>query len=197
MIFLLIELELEGINKDIVEKLEKAGFSVGMLAISNIDEIVSKTGIDSEDAKKVLDSAQDQLGIHPITATQYLEIERKRGKITTSSTELDSMLGGGVATAEITELAGAFSSGKTQLCFQLCINVQSLKEEGGLEGKAFFIDTERTFSPQRIAEMATSRQLNVNEILDNILIAPAPNTHVMFSIIEQLETNVESDQKGV
>ena len=180
-------MDLKGIDKKVLEKIEKAGFTLESLAISTSDELTSKIDIDTKEAKKIIEVAQNSLGIQPVSAMKFLELESKRGKITTSSNEFDGILGGGIWTQELTELAGGFGSGKTQLCFQLCINVQLPLDEGGLEGKAFFIDTERTFSPRRIVEMASYRELDVEEVLNNIFISSATNTHHLFSIVDQLD----------
>ena len=180
-------MQIKGIDKDTLAILEKAGYTAERLAVSTSDILSSKLEIDTEKAKKIIEAAQNQIGIHPVSALKFLELEAKRGKITTSSNELDGILGGGIWTQELTELAGGFGSGKTQLCFQLCINVQLPKEEGGLGGNAFFIDTERTFSPRRIVEMASHRNLDVEEILTNITIGSAINTDHLFSIVDQLD----------
>jgi DNA repair protein RadA len=182
-----IKMQIEGVKKDIIEKLEKAGFTIESLAISTSDEILSKIEIKEKDAKNAIQKAQNALGFQPLSALKFLELESKRGKITTASNELDGILGGGIWTQELTEIAGGFGSGKTQLCFQLCINVQLPTEEGGLDSNAFFIDTERTFSPRRIVEMASYRELDVESILNNIFIGSALNTNHLFSIVEQLE----------
>ncbi|NPB02756.1 MAG: DNA repair and recombination protein RadA, partial [Methanopyri archaeon] len=50
--------------------------------------------------------------------------EKKERRITTCSKALDELLGGGVPTGELTEFAGPFGSGKSQLAFQLSVNVQ-------------------------------------------------------------------------
>ena len=180
-------MQIKGIDKDTLERLEKAGYSAESLAVSTSDILSSKFEIDPEKAKKIIEAAQNQIGIHPVSALKFLELEAKRGKISTSSNELDGILGGGIWTQELTELAGGFGSGKTQLCFQLCINVQLPKEEGGLGGNAFFIDTERTFSPRRIVEIASYRNLDVEEILTNITVGSAINTDHLFSIVDQLD----------
>ncbi|NPA99244.1 MAG: DNA repair and recombination protein RadA, partial [Crenarchaeota archaeon] len=55
------------------------------------------------------------------------EIRREaesRPRISTGSRALDELLGGGVPTGELTEFAGPFGSGKSQLAFQLSVNVQ-------------------------------------------------------------------------
>lgn len=184
-------MQLEGINKSIIAKLEEAGYTLESLAISSSEELSDKEEIELDIARKVIEKAQASLGIQPISAMKFLELESRRGKITTSSNELDSILGGGIWTQELTEIAGGFGSGKTQLCFQLCINVQLPEDEGGLNGNAFFIDTERTFSPRRMVEMSSYRELDVEKILNNIYIGSALNTNHLFSIIDQLDSIIE------
>ncbi|MEE9410614.1 MAG: DNA repair and recombination protein RadA [Candidatus Heimdallarchaeota archaeon] len=180
-------MQLKGIDKKTLEKIEDTGYTLESLALSTFEILVSQLKVDEEKAKKIIESAQNQLGIHPVTALKFLELEAMRGKVTTSSNELDGILGGGIWTQELTEVAGGFGSGKTQLCFQLCINVQLPKEEGGLGGNAFFIDTERTFSPRRIVEIASYRDLDVENVLKNIIVASAINTNHLFSIVDQLD----------
>ena len=47
---------------------------------------------------------------------------------------LDSFLRGGILRQGITEVTGESSSGKTQICLQLCLAVQLPEERGGLGG---------------------------------------------------------------
>ncbi len=184
-------MELKGIDKQILQKLKESKLNLENIAVSTSNELIRKVEISKKDAIKVIEAAQNKLGIQPVTALQFLEAEGKRGKITTSSSEFDGILGGGIWTQELTEIAGGFGSGKTQLCFQLCINVQLPFDEGGLEGNAFYIDTERTFSPKRIVEMATYRELEVEKILENIYINSALNTHHLFSIVDTLDEIIQ------
>ena len=74
--------------------------------------------------------------------------------VTTGSTELDALLKGGIETGSITEIFGEFRTGKTQLCHTLCVTSQLPMEQGGAEGKAMYIDTEGTFRPERLQEIA-------------------------------------------
>lgn len=122
--------------------------------------------------------------------------EEKRLKITTGSKELDTLLGGGIYTGEITEISGEFATGKTQLCFQLSINVQLPPEEGGLGGGVYYIDTEGTFSSTRIVQMAQNKGLDPKKFLSNIAVTRTYNSdHLTFLIMnaEQLlkERNVK------
>lgn len=80
--------------------------------------------------------------------------------LTTGSKDLDAVLGGGMETGSLTELFGEFRTGKTQLCHTLCVTCQLPMDGGGGEGKAMYIDTEGTFRPQRLVEIAARYGLN-------------------------------------
>jgi RecA/RadA recombinase len=43
--------------------------------------------------------------------------------------------------------------------------VQLPQEKGGMDGHAFYIDTENTFRPERIVQMAEAYDLNPDEVL--------------------------------
>lgn len=46
--------------------------------------------------------------------------------------------------------------GKTQICMQMCVNVQIPEKYGGLGGKAIYIDTEGSFISKRVVEIANA-----------------------------------------
>uniref|UniRef100_A0A182P794 DNA repair protein RAD51 homolog 3 n=1 Tax=Anopheles epiroticus TaxID=199890 RepID=A0A182P794_9DIPT len=80
--------------------------------------------------------------------------EENRTGLVTFCKDLDLALGSGISEGMITELCGPPGSGKTQLCLQLCVNVQIPHRLGGLQGRAVYLDTNYGFSPQRVQEMA-------------------------------------------
>ena len=96
--------------------------------------------------------------------------------VTTGSAELDALLKGGIETGSITEIFGEFRTGKTQLCHTLCVTCQLPMEQGGAEGKAMYIDTEGTFRPERLQEIAERFGLNGQDVLDNVRRAHATHT---------------------
>ncbi len=55
--------------------------------------------------------------------------------MTTGSTQLDAILGGGVESMGITEVFGEFRTGKTQLSHTLCVTSQLPLEMHGGNGK--------------------------------------------------------------
>lgn len=61
---------------------------------------------------------------------------------------------GGIETGAITEIFGEFRTGKTQLCHTLAVVCQLPAEMGGGEGKCLYIDTEGTFRPERLLNIA-------------------------------------------
>ena len=80
--------------------------------------------------------------------------------IVSFSKSVDSMLGGGIAKGEVTEIVGLPGVGKTQLCMQLCVDAQRLPTAfGGVQGDAVYLDTEGSFSPERCFTMAKVRHL--------------------------------------
>jgi DNA repair protein RadA len=102
-------------------------------------------------------------------------------RLTTGSKAIDDILGGGLETQTITEFYGEYGSGKSQLCHQMCVNVQLPPEKGGLGGGALYIDTENTFRTERIVQMAKHLGLNPEEVVKNIVFAEAyTSDHQMF-----------------
>ncbi|GFP97889.1 DNA repair protein rad51 homolog 3 [Phtheirospermum japonicum] len=88
------------------------------------------------------------------TAWDILHEEESSICITTSCSDLDEILGGGVRCKEVTEIGGVPGIGKTQLGIQLAVNVQIPADYGGLGGKAIYIDTEGSFMVERVLQIA-------------------------------------------
>src|SRR5881396_384590 len=55
------------------------------------------------------------------TADALLERRKNLLKCTTGSSRLDSFVNGGIETQAMTEIAGEYGSGKSQLCYTLCV----------------------------------------------------------------------------
>jgi len=181
---------------DVRKKLDNAGFRTPeSIAVCSPDELTKIAHISIGEAEQLLEKIRGELSIIPKTAEELYDEERKRGKITTNSVELDTMLNGGIWTKEITEFAGSYSAGKTQLCFQLSITTQLPLEDGGLEGEVFFLDTEGTFSPQRVAEMAVGQGLEPRKFLKGITVARAFDSNHQMDIVRKFITMMEKEEK--
>ena len=175
--------DIKGIGPASAEKLKEAGFAtVEAIAVAPARTLSEILGVSEERAARIAEYARKLLGIKFTTAEEVYEKRMKINFISTGSRALDDMFGGGIETQAVTEFVGEFGVGKTQLCHQLCVMVQLPPEEGGLSGKAIYIDTEGTFRPERIIQIAEYRGLDPREALRNIVYARAYNFSVQVNI---------------
>lgn len=182
-----IDLEdIPGVGPAIAEKLREAGYdSIELIAVSSPAELSAVADIGEATALKIITAARRIANLGGFESGETIFQRRSEvGKITTGSKALDSLLGGGVETQAITELFGEFGSGKTQICHQLAVNVQLPKDKGGLEGSVIMIDTEKTFRPERIIQMAEAKGLDGKEALKNIYVAHAYNSNHQMLLVD-------------
>lgn len=177
-----------GIGEKTAEKLKESGFTDMMsIAASSSGVLSVAAGIGDDTAAKIIFEARKMLKMGFEPATVAMKKRELIGKITTGSKALDAMLGGGIETQAITEMHGAFGSGKSQIGLQLSINVQLPKDKGGLGAQAVFIDTEGTFRPERVHQMAKGAGLNPQKALENIFVAKAYNSDHQVLLAEKCE----------
>ena len=104
----------------------------------------------------------------------------------TGCNSLDNLLNGGVEAGVITQVYGPPGSGKTQLCYTLCVMLPS-------DYGAIYIDTEGSFRPERIKEIANARGFDSKQILQRILVTKALDIKQMESRIEAACSKIDSD----
>jgi len=113
-------------------------------------------------------------------------------RCTTGSAKLDSFLKGGIETQAITEIAGEFGSGKSQICYTLCVTANMSLDKKGLGGNVIFIDTENTFRLERIFQIAEHSGISEpDEILRRIYVCKIYNTSHLETIIQDLGKSIE------
>lgn len=132
-------------------------------------------GIGEQKAARIYAAAKQLVPMRMVSAAEMLQLRRNMVQITTGSAKLDRLLKGGVETGQITEVFGEFRCGKTQLCHTLCVACQLPISKGGGESKALYIDTEGTFRPERLADIARRYGLNEEDVLENVTYARAYN----------------------
>ncbi len=180
--------DVPGIGPGIAAKLEAAGiYDLMGLAVLTPPSLSEMAGVGEAVARKAIQAAREMMDLG---FSDGLEFAKKREDvcyITTGSANLNNLLGGkGVETKAITEAYGQFGSGKSQLAFMLAVNVQLPKDKGGAEGKAVFIDTEGTFRPARIRQLAEAMGANPEKVLKNILVARAFNSDHQILLIDKV-----------
>jgi DNA repair protein RadA len=186
--------DLPGIGEVTAEKLRAAGYSeFSAIATAMPHELAESGGMGVESAKKAIEAAKSMIEIGFETADVVYERRKNISKVTTGSKALDELLGGGVETMAITEMYGKFSSGKSQLGFQLVVNVQKPPEQGGLGGGVLFVDSEATFRPDRIVQMAEAQGMDPQAVLKNIQVARAENSDHQIILLEKSEETIEKN----
>lgn len=132
-------------------------------------------GLGDKKIERIVKAARELVPMRMMSAADMLKMRNNMVQLTTGSSTLDDLLGGGVETGQITEIFGEFRCGKTQLCHTLCVACQQGIDSGGAESKALYIDTEGTFRPERLAKIAERFGLNGEDVLENVTYARAYN----------------------
>lgn len=178
--------DIPGVGPVMAKKLADSGFrsarSIATLAPAQLQQ---EGGIGEKAAQKVILAAQALCEIDFMTATEIFNRRQKLGRIVTGSNLLNELLGGGLEAGSVTEFFGEYRTGKTQIAHQLCINVQLPGDQGGMNGKALYIDTEGTFRPERLVQMAIAREMDVQDTLNNVIYARAYNCAHQVNILKQ------------
>ncbi len=181
--------KLPGVGPAIAEKLRDSGYVDPLsIAVASPSELADAAEIGENTASKIITNARKLADIGGFeTGGALLEKRALVGRISSGSKTLDELLGGGFESQSIVELFGEFGSGKTQIAHQLCVMVQLPKEKGGVEGHAFYIDTENTFRPERIVQMAEGFELDPDEVLSRIHVARAYNSSHQMLLVDKVK----------
>jgi DNA repair protein RadA len=179
--------ELPGVGPATAEKLREAGYTDLMsIAVESPKNLVDMIEVGEATATKIIACAKKEADIGEFeTGDKLLERRRSVTKLTSSAKAFDELLGGGFESQSIIELYGEFGSGKTQVAHQVAVNVQLPIDQGGMEGHALMIDTENTFRPERIFQMAQALDLDPTEVLQKIHVARAFNSHHQMLLMEK------------
>uniref|UniRef100_A0A671N7F2 Meiotic recombination protein DMC1/LIM15 homolog n=1 Tax=Sinocyclocheilus anshuiensis TaxID=1608454 RepID=A0A671N7F2_9TELE len=156
--------------------------SVGICTVKGIQMTTRRAlcnvkGLSEAKVDKIKEAAGKLLICGFQTASEY-SIKRKQVfHITTGSLEFDKPLGGGVESMAITEAFGGRIITVTLFIFFLTAQLPG--EYGYTGGKVIFIDSENTFRPDRLKDIADRFSVDHEAVLDNVLYARAYSEHQM------------------
>src|SRR5512147_1908057 len=173
--------DLPGVGPATSQKLRELGYhTVESLAMATAREL-EPVGVSEKKAFQIIEAARSSIGIAFIRADELYKMRKTVLRLSSGSKALDKILDGGLETQTITEFYGEYGSGKSQVCHQLCVNVQLPPDRGGLNGCALYVDTENTFRLERIVQMAKFAGLDPEQAVKNIIYAEAyTSDHQMF-----------------
>lgn len=203
--------EIPNITSDTVDRLRKLKInSVYQLAVQTSSELaleISDGLFDIEAASNLVGNARKILTENQVlskefsTADDLLEKRNKISKYATGSEKFDDFLNGGFESQAITEIAGEFGSGKSQICHSLCVAANKLAENSRLgdsdEDKQsmaetiIFVDTENTFRADRVYQIAEQNGFDPLIILQKIYHCKIFNSEELESLINNLDKFIE------
>ena len=165
------------------------------LAVMGPAELGDAAGVSPAIARKAIQAARNMLDLGFTDGMEYAKKRANVIHIITGSKNFDELLGGrGIESKAVTEAFGAYGSGKTQLGLTLAVNVQLPLEKGGAVGKCVFIDTEGTFRPARIKQIAEGLGANPEKVLKNIFVARAFNSDHQILLLEKVSEMIKGGE---
>jgi DNA repair protein RadA len=186
--------DLPGVGAATAEKLELIGYRDLMsIAVATPGELVDTVGMGEAVAKRVIAAARASLDMGFESGEEVLKKRDDIIRVSTGSAKFDELLGGGIESSSITECFGEFGSGKTQVGHLLAVNVQKIDPTA----VAVYIDSENTFRPERIKQLADGANLNPDDVLKNIKVARAYNSDHQMLLAEKVEDLIKKQNLNV
>ncbi|XP_048575661.1 meiotic recombination protein DMC1/LIM15 homolog [Nematostella vectensis] len=180
-------LQSHGINVADIKKLKAAGINtIKGIQMTTRRKLCQIKGISEAKMEKIKEAAAKLSSAGFVTALEYSDLRKLVFRVSTGSTELDKLLGGGIESMAITEVFGEFRTGKTQLSHTMCVTAQLPGVNGYSGGKVIFIDTENTFRPDRLREIADRFNLDQNAMLDNVLYCRAYTSEHQYELLDSV-----------
>ena len=186
--------DLPGVGAATAEKLIAVGYTDLMsIAVASPSELIEATGIGEAVAKKMIAVARSSLEMGFESGEDLLKRRERVLKLKTASNSFNSLLGGGIETGAITECFGEFGSGKTQIAHTLAVTCQSIEKDA----VAVYIDTENTFRPERIIQLAKGAGMDEVQVLKKIKVARAYNSDHQMLLAEKIEDLIKKQGLNV
>ena len=160
------------------------------LSVVQLKTLLSTT---ENKASQILTEARKSLPpFKAYSGLELVELAKTQQYLPLGCKALQALFGGaGLQCGTITEVYGAFASGKSQMGFTSLIRAV-LPKPFGLGGSGIYVDTEGTFNIKRISEIAQffSHIMPLKDILENIRVIKPKKSSEQIQIIKSfLENN--------
>jgi DNA repair protein RadA len=186
--------DIPGVGASTADKLIEYGFDTQVaIAVATPAQLVEATGVSEVVARKLINYCRQNLDMGFESGESVLERRKTVEKISTGVQTFDQMLAGGFETGSIVECFGEFGSSKTQIGHVLC--VQLIKSDP--DAYAIYVDTEKTFRPERIIELAKGAGLEPEMVLKRIKVAKAYNSDHQMLLVEKVEELIKQQKLKV
>jgi len=119
-------------------------------------------------------------GLRTLTFAEAIKASSSLRKLSTGSEALDALLGGGFEEAKITEVFGPSNSGKTQLAIQATVMAATRG------WRSVYVDTESTFRPERVEQIARARGIDAEAALASIYSVRAKDVQAQTAVLRKM-----------
>ena len=187
-------MDLPGVGAATAEKLKSYGFSTLMsMAVASPGQLMEASGLTESMARKTIHFARESLNMGFESGEDLIKRRERVRKVNIGSQSFEELLGGGFESGAITECYGEFGSGKTQIGHLLAVHNQ--KQNPG--SVAIYIDTENTFRPERIIQLAKGAGIDPNLALKHIKVARAYNSDHQVLLAEKVEDMLKDKESNI
>lgn len=189
-------MDLPGVGAATADKLSAVGYSdLLSIAVASPGEVVDAAGLTESAARKMINAARETLDMGFEDGDAIMKKRETIERIPTGSKTFDELIGGGFETGSISEVFSEFGGGKTQLAHLLAANVHGMKSEK--DPVAVYLDTENTFRPERIKQLAVGSGYDPDYALKQIKVARAYNSDHQMLLAEKIEELIKEKQLNV
>lgn len=178
--------DIPGVGPAIAEKLRECGYTnLISIAITSPKDLAEICEIGVMKASEIIEGAKLCVDIGGFEKSEGVNA-RISGvkKLTTGSSELDKLLGGGLSSGSIVEIFGNDSSCITKFCHQLAVYATLSEKRGGFDSCVLFINSSETFRDKLVTTMAERLGADPLETLEKILFKNTSNSNeqIFFAI---------------
>ncbi|TFG19773.1 MAG: hypothetical protein EU530_05185 [Promethearchaeota archaeon] len=158
------------------------------MEIFNPSEWERLKNIDTDKAKSEIDRIREQRSVKNILKLDQPQNRSFNKPITLSSNKFNSLIGGGFNPGTLYLVYGAYATGKTQIGFHACVSLYNLYKNLKPHISTLFIDTEDTFRPERIQEIASQGyNLGDSTVFSRIRVLKATSTDMIFTLLKKID----------
>ncbi|XP_044142622.1 DNA repair protein RAD51 homolog 4 [Bufo gargarizans] len=173
-----------GLTADIISVLKKNHVrTVVDLVAADLEELARKCSLSYKTLVAVRRVLLAQYSAFPSNgADLYEELKASTAILPTGNKKLDILLDSGLYTGEVTEIAGAPGSGKTQMCQSIAVNVAT-----SLQQRVCYIDTTGGLTGTRLLQLIQCKAQQEDEQVASLEIIQVIHVFDAYKLLDVLQ----------
>ncbi len=123
--------------------------------------------------------------------------------LSSGTKSIDLILNGGFRSGTVYTVFGGNSTGKTQLCHQLCVQLfksslnEDVKSKATKNPNIFYLDCENNFRPERIKQFSQHLGVDFQETLKSITVSKAMSNSVLLLSLGEVEKRIKKNKLSI